>query len=196
MFKEYERAVIALSNYSKYYGIDTEDELVFKEYLIQCKRNGCSPKDGILKIMGESTLDRTSYCLPFIRFEYKIRTTIELSKKIVKKEDILESLPAYLSDPILYSDYEVEIINFDIKDEKVNIFESLFLYAQGKNKIQVTLNISFTKYINIKSDSESVLIDMLKNSIEYIGISKSWNVYECNLITSEDDIIVVDDDIT
>lgn len=192
MIESYEKAILALSNYVKYYGMDTEDEIAFKEYFLQCKRNNISPLKEVDELLHGSAMDRTLYCIPLLQIKKKLRTTIEVDSNLKCDNEIIDCVGAIVSDPILYDGYEIEIIDTKITYIESTLMDKLKKAMLKKVKVDIEIDVLFSNKIQLRSDSESEILENAISQYGFIGISKAWKEIESHIITNKDHIIVTE----
>lgn len=189
MFDAYERSVLALAGYSKYYGVDDEDEKVFREYLLFCKASNKTPNEDICSIMGYSGQDRTSYHLPLLRAQIELVTTIRTSYS--EHDEIIRLLPPLFVDHI-ENEWSVSGENFSVKRLcKWGVLDKIFSKFAGV-EYEIVASIGLTKKIEFKTDIDGCeLIDNAWDAYGDISISDQWKVLNLERQNKVSDISIV-----
>lgn len=148
-FKLAERAIVQLSRYSEFYGMDNEDEEVISSYLETCKKFELEPNSEITRILGLSKAKQQDHSK-----EMKVR--IEFVSRITKKKN----------DPIVSNDI-TEIVSdkwdlIEIKSSK-KVPGGLIDSISGKVEFHTTSIIcaTFNKDISEDSDIEKAIVEHL-----------------------------------
>lgn len=203
MFKLYEKSVLALSNYTKFYGIDTKDEIVFKEYLNECKKKKIDPSPEITGLFDPNYEDKSLYCIPDLKLIKKLRTTIQVDYSMDINSDMINTVvPNVVEHDILNEfedDVEMTIINLSatqinkdgIKDKLISNYDR---FINKSKSIDLVIEVRLSRKIDLKSDEYENLIANALSAYGNIKISAQWEVLESSLETNEEDIIIVERD--
>jgi hypothetical protein len=200
MFEKYENSVLALSNYSVHYGIDSQDEKVFKEYLSLCKQKERRPLEQVLSLFNESYIDKTVYCLPLLTIDIKLRTTIVISLNKNINEDLEHNSPAIFGDNI---DNNWVIESSRINKVKNNIdsegfFKKALKVVKEKifkeKEVEIEMNLILSNKVYFKSDEYENIIKNAWETNGFISISKKWQKIDSLILNSVEDVVIVDKD--
>lgn len=199
MFGKYEKSVLALVNYSKHYGIDTQDEIVFKEYLMLCEKSKKKPLLDVLALFNESHIDQTVYCIPLLVLDLKLRTTMTVSSLVKQtEENMISIMPSIFGDNIDNS-WNIESARLkEISDQSVKNCGIGYFMKKIKEKIskvkqvEIEVDLVLSNKVYFKADEPENIINDAWEANGYISISKKWKKIKSVALSTSSDIIIMD----
>lgn len=193
MNNNYHKSVVALANYCKFYGIDTEDEIVFKSYLRDCKIENEHPVKEVVELMNLSEEDNTVYRLPVLRAEVKMEISVYSPSEL--DEVILMSLPGIFEANESYGwfvDNEEFVIN-KINSGKTwlgRCYKKIHYAITKESEYKVCLDLKLMNKVNYRGETEDSVIDKAIKDKGYIPISLKYDITSNRISLPYDDIII------
>lgn len=198
-FSKYEQSVLALANYSRFYGIDDKDDLIFRDYVLECKRLSRIPLEEITSMFEESgkTFTYDLYMLPSVRVKYLL--SISLDQRSAHNESNYSNQNISLL-PSIISAIDKDHISVKTKISNVTLIKGKGLFGKIKNylnfklydikKYKYEMEVDLIKKVGIKSDSVEELILNLELFTSDIKFANGWIEVDKDILTTEEDLII------